>query len=219
MDFSKRNFKTTSLAAGILLATAVSASAAVIDFTSNATLLSGGNIDGVSWGVVGTPVAPNNNQGFDGGSAPSNAFGLAFENDGWGIADDEISNGDQVVESITINFGSSVSILGFGFLDLFEEGDSGLGEVGIMTANGVDYELSFDAANSSFGGYAESLFGAPIITDSVTFTAARTNDGAGFADGALAALEVAPVPLPAAGFLMFGAIGGLAALRRRRKAA
>jgi hypothetical protein len=41
-----------------------------------------------------------------------------------------------------------------------------------------------------------------------------TNDGFGV-DGVM----VAAVPLPAAGFLLVGALGGLAALRRRRKAA
>ncbi len=35
----------------------------------------------------------------------------------------------------------------------------------------------------------------------------------------LSSVELAAVPVPAAGFMLFGALGGLAALRRRRKAA
>lgn len=44
-------------------------------------------------------------------------------------------------------------------------------------------------------------------------------DGLGNDDFTLASANVAPVPVPAAGLLLAGAVGGLAALRRKRKAA
>lgn len=37
-------------------------------------------------------------------------------------------------------------------------------------------------------------------------------------DNALISVEVAPVPVPAAGFLLLGGLGGLAAMKRRKKA-
>ncbi len=50
---------------------------------------------------------------------------------------------------------------------------------------------------------------------SLFFDGAAESDAlGGFVDG----IKVEPVPLPAAGFLLFGALGGLAAMRRRKKA-
>ena len=66
-------------------------------------------------------------------------------------------------------------------------------------------------------GYAEVL-GLSLIGQSFVFTAGSLNDTAGFADGALAAMKVAAVPLPAGGLLLLTALGGLAAVRRRKQA-
>lgn len=46
----------------------------------------------------------------------------------------------------------------------------------------------------------------------LTFTAAGTSDGAG---ALLDNVEIAPVPVPASGLVLLGALGGLAMLRRR----
>ncbi len=66
-------------------------------------------------------------------------------------------------------------------------------------------------------GYVAATF-APILAKVISFTVLDTNDAYGYADGALAGVGIAPVPVPAAGLLMVGGLGGLAALRRRKKA-
>ncbi len=186
---------------------ASAASAAVIDFTDAATGTSG-TVMGIGYTVTGVPVQANNNQAFD-GTVPANSFGLAFDTDGFGVRDDEIG----IRESITVTFASLVKITGFAFLDLFESIMSpGTGEFGVATINGMDYTVGYTGEDS---GYAE-MFINPVATTSVTFTATSNNDDRGVLDGALAALEIAPIPLPAAGLMLLTALGGVAALRRRK---
>ena len=74
-----------------------------------------------------------------------------------------------------------------------------------------------DIANTGAPGFAGSYV-KPVIAQVLRFTVLSSNDNYGFADGALAAIEVAPVPVPAAGVLLAGGLGGLALIRRRRKA-
>jgi hypothetical protein len=57
-------------------------------------------------------------------------------------------------------------------------------------------------------------FGGAVSSATVTMTSSRVNDSFTL-DGA----AITPVPLPAAGWLMLAGVGGLAAMRRRRKAA
>ena len=199
-------FSTAAAVSISVLASA--ASAGVIDFTS-ATTGTSGTINGIAYTVTGMPIQANNNQMFDGTTEPANSFGLAFDTDGFGIRDDEI--GPR--ESITITFASAVKITAFAFLDLFESMMTpGTGEFGVATINGMDYKVGFTGDNS---GYAE-MFISPMATTSVTFTSTSNNDDAGVLDGALAALEIAPIPLPAAGLMLLTALGGVAALRRRK---
>ncbi len=206
------NIRTTffgSVAAASMMVAASAVSAGVIDFTSASTGTSG-TINGVAWTMTGKPVQGNNNQTFDDGMTPANSFGLAFDTDGYGVRDDEI--GPR--ESITITFAKAVRITGFAFLDLYESlMNPGTGEVGEMTIDNVVYDTAYTGAA---GGYSESIFGKPVMATSVKFTAVSSNDDRGVLDGALAALQIAPIPLPAAGLMLLTALGGVAALRRRK---
>ena len=75
-----------------------------------------------------------------------------------------------------------------------------------------------DVFGNNRPGFASSTF-APILVSDIFFTIMSTNDNIGFADGALAGIGLAPVPVPAAGLMLLGGLGGLAAMRRKRKTA
>jgi len=220
-----RKFGIVGLATGLLLAGSLGASASVIDFTADPgpDPVAGGTVLGtIGWTATFDPNDPSNTQNFDSSSGlePSSSFGLAFDKDGWGIDDDELDGETSPPQSITITFDTAVKFVGFAFLDLFANEQAGTGgEFGTMTVGGTSVNVNFNVLNDPLGGYAEKILDTPLFGSVVTFTAGNTNDNAGVADGALAALKVAPVPLPAGGLLLLTALGGVAALRRKRKSA
>ncbi len=212
-----------ALAGLAMLAGVSAANAYVIDFTDAGTGTSGSIFNGtVSWQMTGSGFL-NNSQAFDGNSAPAGT-GLAFETDGYGVGrnDDEITTySNQNMEWIRVTFSAPVLVNAIAFLDLFQAADGTSQEVGIATINGGFPVISLyanDIAGTGASGFVGASFAAISVTE-IFFTVLSSNDSLGFADGALAGIGLAPVPVPAAGVLLLGGLGGLAALRRRRKKA
>lgn len=205
----------TSFAVAIAMTTGA-ASALVLDFTSSATGTSGVLDSGVTWSLTASGGALNSSQAFDGADMESMpAEDLAFDLDGVGVGDDEISNSASGLQELILSFSAPTAVTGFAFLDLFIDGSRPLGESGMVNANGEIFSVAAQSAVGVNGGFAELL--TTFVTDELIFTVDTTNDGVGVADGALAAVYLAPVPLPAGGLLLLGALGGLGIARRRKK--
>lgn len=201
--------KLTGTAAVALLAGSVAASAALIDFTDNSTGFSGAIGNGITWELTGTPLPPNTDE--VGGGRPLG--GLAWENDGVGIGNDEVTQGTQ---SLTLTFSEEVTMTSALYLDLFAIADHESAIISVGSAPGAVADETFATAGS-VGGFATT--GSLSLTGtSFTFFA-----GSGFDDGdgdfALAGVNIAPVPLPAGILLMGTALGGLGLARRRKQKA
>lgn len=207
-----------------VMAIGAAANAAVIDFTSASTGHSGSVYGGaVTWTMSANGML-NNSQKYDGTyvSPAAASTGLSFQTDGYGVGknDDEITTiPGKKQEFIQISFSKPVLVNALYFLDLFIAKNGSSQEVA-QAAFGGGQTVNISAADV-FGkgapGFASATF-APIWTSVIRFTVLDSNDLIGFADGALAGISLAPVPVPAAGGLMVAGLGGLAALRRRRKA-
>lgn len=209
-----------ALVGALMAVSASSASAYVIDFTKSTTGTSGSLFGGsVTWTMTSSGIL-NNSQGFDGNWAPTGT-GLAFETDGYGVGmnDDEITTSTMKQEWIEVTFSVPTLVNSFAFLDLFVARDYSSGEVGQVNIDGgLPITLwAQDLANSGSPGYVSTMI-QPVLASVIRFTVLSSNDAYGFADGALAAIGIAPIPVPAAGLMLFGGLGGLAMLRRRKKA-
>ena len=212
--------KAVSALAGLMLAGGVSAASAhVIDFTDSGTGTSGAVLGGsVTWTMTANGML-NNSQLFDGNAVPTGTP-LAFQTDGYGVGlkDDEITTTSRSQEVITLTFSAPTLIDAIYFLDLFVAKDGSSKEIGVATFDGLTSVqlVAQDIARSGAGGFVAATF-APILATVIKFTVLSSNDSLGFADGALAGVGIAPVPVPAAGLMLLGGLGGLAALRRRKK--
>lgn len=224
-----KRFAVAFVAANLLAG--LSASAATIDFTSAATGTTG-TVGGVNWALSTNIGTLNNSQRFDGQDSLASlaGTGLSFQRDGYGVrssidqsrADDEITTIRGGMEAVTLTFAKKVKLTGFSFLDLYLAAGARVGEVAYATLDDgtVLSTSATDLANTNgarLAGFSGVNF-AGLVTKSIRFYVGLSNDQQGFADGALASVSVAPVPVPAAGLMLMGGIGGLAAIRRKRSA-
>ena len=201
-----------AFAALALSAAASAANAYVIDFTSSSTGTRGTLFGGsVVWELYSDGLL-DNSDAFDGASAPAGTE-LSFETDGFGT-------GSDASHWIGIDFSAPVLVDAFHFLNLFSESSNGTAEYAWVVVNGGEREYEFVAGDDWSLGAAGFIGGSvdPILASSIRIMTGGGADGTALADGTLASISIAPVPVPAAGAMLLAGIGGLAALRRRRKA-
>lgn len=226
----KHSIKTFLLASGIAMGGVAGASAATLDFTDFGSYIgynaSGatGSIGSVDWtlSAVGGALKVDTNP--DVGDSTGISLALATDGVGVGSGDDEVTNND---EALLLEFSRAIKVTAVHVLDLFFS----------VQPPGLELALAYDDATDTMivqlaagvplgdatGGYAMGSF-AEFAVKKMRFEAGGTADNpTGTFDFALAAVEYAasegnepdPVPLPAGGLLLLGALGGLAALRRR----
>ena len=205
--------KLIATAAAAMLATAVSANAATLDFVAEA--------DGNERGVEdGTTI------NFDGLDVTFSADGdFAYFDDlsggkpgGLGVcgtltasdqcnppSDDNITEG----EAVTLTFGTEVlELSGLSFNDADHNSlDTDFTQTLLIALNGGS------ATQYTFGEAAGAVF---TSLTSITF---QFDDQGRYASEFYVSGAEAVVPLPAAGWLLLGGLGGLAAMKRRKKAA
>ena len=208
-------FATSIAAAALALGMASGANAALVDFTSLTQWPDSSATPNVAGATVSVSATGGLiTQNLDG--APGPIGPLAGETDGFGVNNDEITFPAQ---SITVTFSRAVRVTALYFLDLFIARDNSDEEEAVATFSGGEVVSTIATATvPGFGFGSNDLGPKGIITTSITFTAASTNDNIGNPDFALAGIEAAVVPLPAAGWLFLSALGGMGLLARRRNA-
>lgn len=209
-------------AAFLSVTVAGAAHAALLDFTDSSWSDMDGqssyafDVGGISGTITSSPTLINLTD-WDGGT---NTQGLVGNYDGIGISP---GDGDEVggSEALTITFDSSVNVTRIDFLDLFKTNDSDYEQVSVSASDGTVFTFSQNTSNTGTAGYfttADTWTGFAGI-NSLTFSAVGPSDDTGSRanDFALAAVEVAAVPIPAALPLFLSALAGLGFVGFRRR--
>jgi hypothetical protein len=186
------------------------ANAALLDFTDRTAVPDGamaGSVAGTTYALSATGGAISYGENQDGSTCPAL---LACERDGLGITDDEIT---ATSESLLIEFGVDVRITAIHLLDLFI--GTGTEQARIEYDGGVILINAAEALGSGLSGYM--LLATDIVTGFLRFSGLALSGDDGSNDYALAALEIEPVPAPAALPLLLSGLAGLAFARSRRR--
>jgi hypothetical protein len=167
---------------------------------SQLTFLNSADITAPGWPVRLTFTAVGAESGLNNGFGVNIAgFGRLFENRNFG--DNATFAGSDPARTLTGIFaGGSLD----GILRFFTQGRQGA-ETGVV-----------ELGEAAFGVFVQQGVGAHT-TLFLGFDDAPKRADSDF-DDFMIRMDVAAVPVPAAGLLMLGALGGLAALRRRRAA-
>lgn len=233
----KKILVSMSAAAVSIAGLAGTASADLIDFTSAANPI----LSTADYVVTGSPVNP----GTSGDIPPftpldyTDGTSLAGLNDGLGVRNSEIGQFGEM-QTITVTFlNGPVRLVSAYLLDLYQcnsaltIGNCAAGEQEHVTVTSnyggsadvlgteIAGEDGGDGVNDFPGTFDEpgrGLLVADLVGTSFTFSIGSSNDNFGVPDSALAALRIAPVPLPASALLLLAGVGGLAAMRRRKTA-
>lgn len=209
--------KTLALTAGVVMGATVSASAALLDFTDSSTGFTTGSIGGVNYTISAIGGTPNRDQAFDGTATPGEP--LAFELDGIGITDDEITT-NGLVEELIVEFDQVIQINKLYFLDLFSAGsDAEVARISSLLSGVADLEFGGEEEYSVDGAGFRIATPDEVFTGKrFSFTALFGNDAQGDPDYSLAGIDfkIAPVPVPAAGLLLLGGLGAFGAMKRRK---
>jgi hypothetical protein len=180
------------------------------------------------------PQSLNFSQNFDGPESSSycqaSSGPLACQSDGLGVINDEISEG----QSVTVTFSRALRVTGLHFFDLFRSASNPEinFERAVVHLNGdPNHEYTFDAVEvlgaagpnpedeNTLGGHLFASVNWGGVTSMTFFPREGFNDDSGVPDFALAGLQVVPIPLPAAGWGLLTALGGLVLASRRRNKA
>ncbi|SEA63958.1 VPLPA-CTERM sorting domain-containing protein [Rubrimonas cliftonensis] len=197
------------------------ASTATIDFTDRTVWPDGFATTSVFGSTVSLqPEARINSvQDYDGFAGETG--GLAEVTDGFGIRDDELTAPSTPPEFITVNFDGPLFVTGFHFLDLYQSPTTDDLESAIVTFDdgGVIelFAVQDNEGAAGNGGYAFHAIDRRLVS-SLTFTVGAGNDGFGKSDYAVAGIDVEPVPLPAAAWMLLTGLAGAGYIVRRRRA-
>jgi hypothetical protein len=216
----KASFKTTTPATLVGKeadwATVVGGAAVgILDVASGISVVATGSGNNGSGGTSGL------NAYFDSGSAGLGVCGTLTSkgqcnpsnDDNVGSIGGTANSSGPSFESLILTFSSAVKATA---INLAGEGHGNFG--GSVKINGILFGAGSFSGNGDFSAMLSAALSSLGAASVWTFQYVPTSQVSSTDEFYIDSISVAPVPVPAAGLLLLGALGGLAALRRRRTA-